>query len=154
MPRAGPLHTATRTDVHHHERCVRWEGKKTTARTWHHFSLIQALLWILGVLHRLCLLALCGHEQQPLIPGWHRFLPFAVALRHKEHCKCLAVVLRNTSTLGSWSSCILIPGIWKPLVLLKWRISELAFPHNHRYFKNLAKQNGTLGWFLLVLHST
>ena len=55
------------------------------------------------------------------------------------HCKCLAAVLKNTSTLGSWSSCILIPSIWKPLVLLKWQISELAFPHNHKYFKYLAK---------------
>lgn len=35
-------------------------GEKTTARTWHHFSLIWALLWIPGVLQRLCLPALCS----------------------------------------------------------------------------------------------
>lgn len=97
---------------------------------WHCFSLIGALLWSVPEALPAC-----------FVWAWTAAFDSRVApvpalccgFKTQGHCKCLAAVLRNTSTLGSWSSCILIPSIWKPLVLLKWQISELAFPHNHRY---------------------
>lgn len=74
-------------------------GKPPEQELWHCFSLIWALLWIPGVFQRLCLPALCGHERQPLIPGWHRFLPFAVALRHR-------------GIVRAWLQFLRIPALW------------------------------------------
>lgn len=140
LPHASPSCTVNGTDVYQKHR-VRWEREnhsndnKSLALLLSHLSPV----WIPGVFQKLCLPVLRWHEWQPLIPGWHQLLPFAVALRHKVPPKCLAAVLKNTSSLDFWSSCTLIPSIWKPLILLKGQISELAFPHNHRYFKYLAK---------------
>lgn len=100
MPRAGPSCTANGADVYQ-KYCVRWEGETTamTTRTWHHLSPIWALFWYRGYSRGSVCPLRAGTKGSLWFPGWHRLLPFAVALRHK----CI---------VSAWLQFLRIPAFW------------------------------------------